>query len=371
MGIACGHTRARSVAKHIILTDRSAAAWACCAAPQTRAGIANCLATAPQRRHATLEEPCQLKPQSPSFHTPPAVGPADATHDTERPDAHGSTLTLRPCAYYAYTFTGARRLQTIKSAYQHIEVWDTPLLGKLFVLDQRPMTSERDEYLYHESMVHPGALARKQPPRRVLVLGGGDGGAARQWLKYEALEHIVIAELDPAVVAMARRHLQRVHRGALDDPRVQIVTGDALHFVQHTQERFDAVVFDLTPPDSPASTLYTRSFYALLRTRMVDDAVLSIHLGSPLFQPGQVAALLGTLRAAFGHVALMQTYVPLYGSPWQMAVVSDTFDVGQLPAQQAVERAAQWGLSRLEYYDPSRHDTFFIERIPDRGTAPQ
>ncbi|WP_323071513.1 polyamine aminopropyltransferase [Mycetohabitans endofungorum] len=330
-----------------------------------------------------------MEPEPPSSRTPHAVQPADPipdadpmhnaapTHDidrpdnADRPDAHGNSLTLRPCAHYAYTFTGARRLQTIDSAYQHIEVWETPLLGKLFVLDNRPMTSERDEYLYHESMVHPGALAREQPARRVLVLGGGDGGAARQWLKYKALEHIVIAELDPAVVAMARRHLQRVHRGALDDPRVQIVTGDALHFVQHTQERFDAVVFDLTPPDSPASTLYTRSFYALLRTRMVDDAVLSIHLGSPLFQPDQVAALLGTLRAAFGHVALMQTYVPLYGSLWQMAVVSDTFDAGQLPAQRAAERAAQWGLSGLKHYDPSRHDAFFIERIPDRGTTPK
>ena len=297
-------------------------------------------------------EDLRLKP----LPNPGANGNAPAGDDASR--APGGALTFRPSPHFSYTFEGARLIETIDSPYQRIDVWHTPMLGTLFALDGRPMTSVGDEFIYHECMVHPAALAHPAP-RRVLILGGGDGGAARQWLKHPSVERIVVAELDAAVVAMARRHLGDVHRGALDDPRVVVEIGDAAQFVARTRECFDAVVFDLTPPDSPASALYTRAFYDALRTRLADGATLSIHLGSPIFHPSRVAVLLADLRAAFGHVGVMRAYVPLYGSPWLMAIASDALHAGTLPPALAVARAAERRLAELRYYDASRHDSLF------------
>ena len=122
------------------------------------------------------------------------------------------------CDTAAYGLSVSRRVMQTTSRYQHIEVWDTPALGRLFLLDGRPMTASGDEFIYHECMTHPAALAHPAP-RRALILGGGDGGAARELLKHTQIETIVIAELDAAVVAMARQCFPEVHQGAFDDPR--------------------------------------------------------------------------------------------------------------------------------------------------------
>jgi spermidine synthase len=141
-----------------------------------------------------------------------------------------TTLLFHPTPDTVYGFPNARRLARVVSPFQRIEVWDTPQLGRLLTLDDRPMTSVGDEFIYHECMTHPAALAHPAP-RKALVLGGGDGGAARQLLKHPGIERIVIAELDPDVVRMARRYLDAVHQGALDDPRVELVIGDAARYV--------------------------------------------------------------------------------------------------------------------------------------------
>ena len=161
-------------------------------------------------------------------------------------------LLFQPTADAVYGFPDARRLARVDSPYQRIEVWDTPQLGRLFTLDGRPMTSTGDEFIYHECMVHPAALAHPSP-KAALVLGGGDGGAAQQLLKHPGIERIVVAELDAQVVRLTREYLPEVHGGAFDDPRVELVIGDAADFVAGAlqtvpaTEQFDLVVFDLTP----------------------------------------------------------------------------------------------------------------------------
>ena len=139
-------------------------------------------------------------------------------------------LLFHPTPDALYGFPDARRLASVDSPYQRIEVWDTPQLGRLFTLDGRPMTSAGDEFIYHECMVHPAALAHPSP-KAALVLGGGDGGAARQLLRHPGIERIVVAELDAEVVRLTREYLPEVHGGAFDDPRVELVIGDAADFV--------------------------------------------------------------------------------------------------------------------------------------------
>jgi spermidine synthase len=268
------------------------------------------------------------------------------------------SLLFHPSPGAAYGFPGARRVAHVDSPHQRIEVWNTPQLGLLFTLDARPMTSTGDEFIYHECMVHPGALAHPAP-HKALVLGGGDGGAARQLLAHPSIERIVVAELDAAVVQMAREHLPAVHRGAFDDARVQLVIGDAARFVATTTERFDLVVFDLTPPDSPAAELYTSAFYARLKAVLAPRAMLSMHLGSAQFHLERAAALVRGLRASFAIVDVMSAFVPLYGSLWLMALASDTLDAASLFKHDIEERLAARGIDALRYYDAALHPALF------------
>ncbi len=267
-------------------------------------------------------------------------------------------LLFHPTPGAAYGFPGARRLACVDSTHQRIEVWDTPQLGRLFTLDARPMTSVGDEFIYHECMVHPAALAHPAP-RKALVLGGGDGGAARQLLAHPSIERIVVAELDAAVVSMAREHLPDVHQGALDDARVHLVIGDAATLVATTIERFDLAVFDLTPPDSPAAELYTPAFYARLKKALAPQAMLSMHLGSAQFHLERASALVRGLRASFAMVDVMSAFVPLYGSLWLMALASDTLEAASLFKHDIEERLAARGIDSLRYYDAALHPALF------------
>ncbi|MBB3257799.1 spermidine synthase [Paraburkholderia bannensis] len=270
-------------------------------------------------------------------------------------------LLFHPCADAVYGFPGARLLACADSPWQHIEVWDTPQLGCLFALDARPMTSAGDEFIYHECMTHVAALSHPAP-RAALVLGGGDGGAARQLLRHPGIERIVVAELDADVVRLTADYLPEVRGGAFDDPRVELVIGDAADFVakasaDHHALPFDLVVFDLTPPDSPAAGLYAPPFYAALKRIMSEDALVSLHLGSPLYHTARVGALLDGLRTAFAIVRPLGAWVPLYGSFWLMAVASDHIDPVAQSEAMLTARIQERELEGLRFYDARLHAT--------------
>lgn len=268
-------------------------------------------------------------------------------------------LLFQPSPDAVYGFPHAKRVARVESSYQLIEVWDTPQLGRLFTLDGRPMTATGDEFIYHECMVHPAALTHPSP-QAALVLGGGDGGAARQLLRHAGIERIVVAELDAEVVRLTREHLPEVHGGAFDDPRVELVIGDAAHYVEAAAPaQFDLVVFDLTPPDSPAAGLYTQAFFQQLKRVMSPTAAVSLHLGSPYFHAGRIARLLDELRAAFAIVRTMNTFVPLYGSLWMMATASDTLDPAGLATGTLTERLAARRIDALKHYDAAMHPGLF------------
>jgi spermidine synthase len=274
-----------------------------------------------------------------------------------------ASLLFQPAPDAVYGFPNARPLVLVDSPHQHIEVWDTPQLGRLFTLDGRPMTSSGDEFIYHECMTHPAALAHPMP-RAALVLGGGDGGAAKQLLAHRSIERIVVAELDDVVVKLTREHLPGVHGGAFDDPRVELVIGDAAEYVAQQVARaskvsFDLVVFDLTPPDSPAAGLYTPAFLTGLKRVLAPQAAISLHLGSPYFHAARVAALLTDLQQVFAVVRPLAAYVPLYGSLWLMAIASDTLDPASLTEHELAARLAQRGLQGLRFYDATLHAALF------------
>ncbi|MFN2497251.1 MAG: polyamine aminopropyltransferase [Pseudonocardiaceae bacterium] len=173
--------------------------------------------------------------------------------------------------------------------------------------------SSRDEYRYHEALVHP-ALAGARA--RVLVLGGGDGLALREVLRYPDVRDVVEVELDPAVVRLARTdpRLLALNRGALDDPRVRIVHADAFEWLRHTAGGYDAIVVDLPDPDSTATAkLYSTEFYALARRALAPGGRLAVQAGSPYFAPETFSCVLSTVRSAGLAAVPYHVDVPSFG----------------------------------------------------------
>jgi spermidine synthase len=266
-------------------------------------------------------------------------------------------------AHSGYGFTVKEKLAEIESAYQRIEVFDTHQFGRLFRLDGRLMTSEGDEFFYHECMTHPAALAHPNP-ESILVIGGGDGGSSEELFKHPSVKRIVMAELDPVVIDIARKYLGAVHKGALDDPRLEIRIGDGFEYVRSATERFDVIVLDLTDPDTPAFHLYSEEFFRMCQRCLKPGGMLTLHLGSPVYQPE-------TVRKVFKHVAPLSLFIPLYGSQWCLAIASDTIDPRAISVETIAQRMVERRIDDLRFYHPAMHPALFtLPRFAQELTAP-
>jgi spermidine synthase len=273
-----------------------------------------------------------------------------------------------------YGFTATRRLQTIDSPYQRVEVYDTPQFGKLFRLDGRLMTSEKEEFFYHECMTHPALLTHPNP-QSVLVIGGGDGGSSEEIFKHPSVKRIVMAELDAAVIDVARGHLGEIHRGALDDPRLEIRIGDGFEYVKNASEKFDLIVLDLTDPDTPAFHLYSEKFFRLCRERLNLGGLLTLHLGTPVYAPETVKKNAASLRRVFKQVHPLALFIPLYGSLWCLAVASDSANPRLISSETIAARMRERRLGVLGYYNADLHGALFalpnfVRALTDPAPAP-
>ncbi len=261
-----------------------------------------------------------------------------------------------------FFFRKGKLLEQGKTPYQEYEVWDTPELGRLFRLDGYFMTSERDEFFYHENMIHP-ALVSHPEPKKVLIIGGGDGGSADEVFKHPSIERIVLVELDEAVVNLSRKYFARVHHGSLDDPRIEIRIEDGLHYVRTVGptngELFDLIVLDLTDPLGPAAELYSPRFMAECKALLATGGMFVLHIGPPIYAPTRVLGLFKNLQGVFQIVAPYFVYIPLYGSLWGMACASDACDPRKMDKEMVDAIIQNRSLADLQYYNGAVHEAVF------------
>jgi spermidine synthase len=244
------------------------------------------------------------------------------------------------------------------TAYQKMEVFDSPMFGRMLRLDNVFQTSERDEFFYHENMCHIGAISHPHP-RKALVIGGGDGGAVEELLKHRTMERVVLAELDEGVVQAAKQYLQPIHRGAFSDPRLEVRIGDGKAFIESGAERFDQIVIDLTDASGPSLALYTREFYGACREVVGRGGLISLHCESPIAHPSTFNQIVKTLQSVFKVVRPYLVYIPIYGTLWGMACASDTVDPLALSEAEVERRIAERGLTHLQYYNGATHRAVF------------
>ncbi|MFO7189538.1 MAG: polyamine aminopropyltransferase [Pseudomonadota bacterium] len=259
---------------------------------------------------------------------------------------------------YGHFIRSSRRLLEKRTRFQAMEVHDSPQFGRLFSLDGCFMTSEKDEFYYHENMVHPAAVAHPEP-KKVLVVGGGDGGTAEELLKHPSIEQVTLVELDDEVIDVAKRYFHSIHRGVFDDPRLRLVIGDGLKYISETQEKFDMIVLDLPDPVGPAAALYEEPFFRDCARALASGGAMTLHLGSPVSCPDRVRTLTERLANVFAVVRPYVVFVPLYGSLWSMACCSDTLDPLALSAEEVEDRLAKRGVRELQYYNGQTHQAVF------------
>jgi spermidine synthase len=183
-----------------------------------------------------------------------------------------------------------------------VVVVETAGLGRMLLNDGSVMISERDEFVYHEMIAHV-ALFVHPDPRRVLIVGGGDGGTAREVLRHPSVSHCRVVEIDAAVVEACKRHIPQTAR-ALDDPRVEVLIEDGLAHVAGTTERYDLVIVDSCDAEGPSEPLFDSGFYANVRRVLNEDGIVVAHAHSPFYNAEEQAALLRMLSESFRRVRI-------------------------------------------------------------------
>lgn len=247
-----------------------------------------------------------------------------------------------------------RRLLDCQTPFQRLEVIETELFGNAFLLDGHLMSAEGDEWFYHENLNQLAAVTHPSPCS-ALIIGGGDGGSARQLLMHPSIERIVVCELDAAVIAMARRYLPRIHQGSLDDPRVELVICDGFDYVARRREPVDLLVLDLTDPQGLAAPLYSRQFFAECARLLGREGILCLHLCSPQLQPQEFTRLLVELSTVFACVRPILVPVMLYGGLWSLACASQSQDPKALTQEEIAHRLMQRQIRNLNYYNAETH----------------
>ncbi|MGZ4392729.1 MAG: fused MFS/spermidine synthase [Gaiellaceae bacterium] len=204
-----------------------------------------------------------------------------------------------------------RSLHESRSAFNHIQVLDTPFFGRVLVLDGIVNIAADTEFIYHEMMVTLPCV-RHGAPRSVLIVGGGDGGAAKHALRVATVERIVNVEVDRAVVDACTAHLPEIAGGAFADARVETVIEDGRVFLQRCRETFDVIVLDVTDPvpGGPAEELISLDFLRDVSRRLAEGGVLATHAGCVLLQPEKTKLLCATLAPLFAHVELHMATIP-------------------------------------------------------------
>ncbi len=251
-----------------------------------------------------------------------------------------------------------RQLGEWQTRYQKMAIYETPHYGKIFRLDGFNMTSEREEFVYHENLIHP-ALTAHAAPKKVLIIGGGDGGSSEEALKHPSLEQVTLVEIDEDVIQVAREHFYAVHRGVFDNPKLRVLVEDGMKFVRETQERFDLIAMDLNDPMGPAEALYSTEFFQQLRHALAPGGALTLHIGAPVARPERVAELAQRLNGVFRIVRPYTMYIPLYGAQWAMAVCSDKLDPKSFTADEIDRRIEQRKLQDLKFYNGETHEGVF------------
>jgi len=214
-------------------------------------------------------------------------------------------------------------LFSAQSEFQKVEIIDSDsTLGKILTLDDLMMTTEGDEYFYHEMIAHIPMMNHKCP-KSVLVIGGGDGGTVREVLKHDTVERVVLCEIDSMVIDACKKYLPTI-AGKLDDPRVEILVEDAIEYIKNKENEFDIVLIDSTDPMGPGEGLFTEEFYTNVKKSLKKGGIVTAQSESPVVNKEEIKKMYTLLKKVFPITSTFTSPIPTYpGGYWAWAFCSE------------------------------------------------
>ncbi len=267
--------------------------------------------------------------------------------------------TLHP--HFRCSMLAERVLYENQTEHQHLIIFDNATFGRVMMLDGVVQLTTKDEFIYHEMMAHVPLFALgAQNAKRVLVIGGGDGGVMREVLKHKNVERVVLCEIDRTVVDLSREHLPEISQGAFDDPRVEVIIADGVKYVAETTERFDAIIVDSTEPVGPAAVLFTRGFFEGCARCLNKPGVLVTQNGLPFLHPDHLRGTMQLFKDIFPESATYLCDQPTYfGGPFALAWASNDASLRGTPEKTLTDRFAEANIA-TRYYTSEVHKAAFM-----------
>ncbi len=255
----------------------------------------------------------------------------------------------------ALSFRIRRTLFSEQSPYQAVDVVETAGHGRMLLNDGLVMLSERDEFIYHEMISHVPLFAHPDP-KNVLIIGGGDGGTAREVLKHKNIEKVVMVEIDKAVVDACRKHIPSV-ASSFDDPRLELIIADGVAFAKKTTMNFDIAIIDSTDPIGPAEPLFNEAFYASIARLLTEDGIMVTQAESPFYDTETQVDMLKRQKPYFKRLHLYLFPTLTYpGGLWSFGFASKN----PQPAMNIDSKRVRNSGIVTKYYTPAIHKAAFV-----------
>ncbi|MDA3859270.1 MAG: polyamine aminopropyltransferase [Roseovarius sp.] len=259
--------------------------------------------------------------------------------------------TLHPD--YAQSLRVDEMLYDSETDHQRLKVFQNATFGRVLTLDDVVQTTEGDNFIYHEMMTHLPILAHGAV-KRVLIIGGGDGGIAREVLRHRSVSHITMVEIDAGVVEFSKQYLPMLSQGAFDDPRLELVIADGSDFIRSTKGGYDVIIVDSTDPIGPGEVLFTETFYGQAKRALTSDGILVTQNGVPFLQGEELHNTMRAFKALFVDATCYLATIPTYaGGPMAFGWGTDG-PARATPLDVLQGRFDAAGISP-EYYTPAVH----------------
>lgn len=253
---------------------------------------------------------------------------------------------------FGITLKVNKTLHTEQTDFQHLEMVETEEFGNMLFLDGMVMTSEKDEFVYHEMVAHVPLFTHPNP-ENVLVVGGGDGGVIREILKHSSVKKATLVDIDGKVIEYSKKFLPSI-AGKLDDPRVDVKVGDGFMHIAEADNEYDVIMVDSTEPVGPAVNLFSKGFYAGIAKALKEDGIFVAQTDNPWFTPELITNVQRDVKEIFPITKLYTANIPTYPSGlWTFTIGSKKYD------PLAVEDSRFFNIE-TKYYTKELHKAAFV-----------
>ncbi|MHC9541459.1 MAG: hypothetical protein AB9903_18295 [Vulcanimicrobiota bacterium] len=280
-------------------------------------------------------------------------------------------ITSRKTAYETFSFAVKKRLFSCRTAFQEVVIVDTFSFGKMLFLDGAIQSSEYDEFIYHEALVHP-ALITHGSPGKVLIIGGGEGATLREVLRHRSVKEVVMVDIDEELVGLCRKHLPSWSAGSFDDSRVSVIFADGMNYLTDSDCLFDIIISDLPEPEpsSISSPLFTGNFFTSVKSHLAPGGIFCSHSAPAGLKDMNIfREVYRTMKGIFPQVNPMKVFVPSFGTESGFLCASvDGAEPDMMTGRTVLKRirsqiAAGKTEKSLQFYNVDMHSALFTHPV--------